>query len=44
MDYSFCQTSEDVHEYIMSLKQCLLEKLEPMADESDVTVNRGAYD
>jgi hypothetical protein len=38
-DYSSCQTSEDAHEYIMGLKQCLLDKLTQSEDGSGVPLS-----
>ena len=43
-DYSSCQTSEDAHEYILGLKQCLLDKLTQSEDGSGVTISGSDYD
>ncbi len=43
-DYSSCQTSEDAHEYIMGLKQCLLDELTQSEDGSGVTISGSDYD
>ncbi len=42
-NYLACQTSEDAHEYIMGLKQCLLDKLQSEND-SGVTISGSDYD
>ncbi len=44
INYSSCQTSEDAHEYIMGLKQCLLDELTQSEDGSGVTTSDAAYD
>ncbi len=36
--------SEDAHEYIMALKECLLEELKPADGTSDVTASGEGYD
>ena len=33
-NYSSCQTSEDAHKYLVRLKECLLEELQPSLDVS----------
>jgi hypothetical protein len=43
-NYSFCQTSEDAHEYIMGLKQCLIDELTQSKDGSGVTNSGREYD
>jgi len=43
-NYSYCQTSEDAHEYIMGLKQCLLDELTQSEDGSGVTTSGIDYD
>ncbi len=43
-NYSYCQTSEDAHEYIMGLKQCLLDKFTQSEDGSGVTNSGTDYD
>ena len=43
-NYSSCQTSEDVHEYLMHLRKCLLEELQLSSDVSNVTENGLTYD
>ena len=43
-NYSSCQTSEDAHEYIMGLKQCLLDELTQSEDGSGVTNSDSDYD
>ncbi len=42
-NFSYCQTSEDAHEYLMRLRLCLLEELQPSSDISNVTENSSAY-
>jgi ubiquitin C-terminal hydrolase len=43
-NYSSCQTSEDAHEYLMRLRECLLEELQPSLDVSNVTKDGLMYD
>jgi hypothetical protein len=43
-NYSYCQTSEDAHEYLVGLRKCLLEELQPPSEESNVTEKGFMYD
>ena len=42
--YSSCQTSEDAHEYMAGLRQCLLDELQLLSQGSDVTEKNVMYD
>jgi ubiquitin C-terminal hydrolase len=41
---SSCQTSKDAHEYMMDLRQCLLDELQPASQPSDDLENNITYD
>ncbi len=43
-NYSSWQTSEDAHEYLTRLRECLLEELQPSLDGSNVTKDGSTYD
>jgi hypothetical protein len=39
-----CQTSADVHEYTLALKECLLAELKPADGTSDIPASGEGYD